>query len=601
MSDSEKEIYLSTGDVELDKLLAADMPRGGLLAGRSGRDGRTLEETSVVLIKGGAGVGKTTLALQIASAIATGKPDYGAAWAVLFVSLEQTADSLLKSVKNFAFGSQEHAETFLDLAVGPPKYLAGNRVYLTRLSPLPISDLQSEDTFETRFAELEHIVDKGSRSGRQPFLFCVIDSLNAFTGSPLNRSQLYQLFTLFRGKRIPLVATLEQPDQSFGSSLNSETASFLADIVIELSRDTKHDYLQFFIEISKSRVCRQGLGKHLYKTRTAENAKEVGAPNRTGIVVYPSVHFIVSQARREKTDTPSVGFSIAPELAPLLLQKTIRRPACFALHGPPGTHKLALGLNLGVSYVRNQAKLLVVTFGGQGEIHFPGVAWVGSRAYLRGLRRSKNLSPLDRVGTKAQIVTFSASHRGRRTVLAQLTFQIGVLTPEECLHRIRHVLEEATPPFQSVLLCDTAELCTGFPLLRRDPMFFAALLDLFETKGLLTVGIGVQAAGDPWLREINMALMAKASHRIGLWHFPEVESLMKRMVERASRPSGGTACRRLLTEQLVSAVIDNVTGKHYKRQPKWIWVEERKGKEHKTKPPKVLHCEEFSKPYIEWS
>jgi hypothetical protein len=27
-----------------------------------------------------------------------------------------------------------------------------------------------------------------------------------------------------------------------------------------------------------------------------------------------------------------------------------------------------------------------------------------------------------------------------------------------------------------------------------------------------------------------------------------------------------------LTEQLVSVVIDNVTGKNYKRQPKWISV-----------------------------
>ena len=43
----------------------------------------------------------------------------------------------------------------------------------------------------------------------------VIDSLNAFTGHLLTRSQLYQLFTLFRTKRIPLIVTLEQPETMY--------------------------------------------------------------------------------------------------------------------------------------------------------------------------------------------------------------------------------------------------------------------------------------------------------------------------------------------------------------------------------------------------
>jgi hypothetical protein len=44
-----------------------------------------------------------------------------------------------------------------------------------------------------------------------------------------------------------------------------------------------------------------------------------------------------------------------------------------------------------------------------------------------------------------------------------------------------------------------------------------------------------------------------------------------------------------LEEQLVSVVIDNVTGKHYKRVPKRIMVEEEGDK------PKVLRCLPFEK------
>jgi hypothetical protein len=141
-----------------------------------------------------------------------------------------------------------------------------------------------------------------------------------------------------------------------------------------------------------------------------------------------------------------------------------------------------------------------------------------------------------------------------------------------------------------VLISDTAELCTGFPLLSKDPMFFAALLDLFETKGLLTVGLGVLSSDSPSLRDINLTLMAKATHRMKFTHYPVVEDLMKGVVEKMRKKKRLDALTKeqrdaeeankklpekpLLTEQLVSVVIDNVTGKNYKRQPKWISVEE---------------------------
>jgi predicted ATP-dependent serine protease len=58
-------MFVTTGDAELDRLLATDVENGGLPLGIQ-TDNTTIE-TTVVLIEGGAGGGKTTLALQIVS------------------------------------------------------------------------------------------------------------------------------------------------------------------------------------------------------------------------------------------------------------------------------------------------------------------------------------------------------------------------------------------------------------------------------------------------------------------------------------------------------------------------------------------------------
>jgi hypothetical protein len=69
---------------------------------------------------------------------------------------------------------------------------------------------------------------------------------------------------------------------------------------------------------------------------------------------------------------------------------------------------------------------------------------------------------------------------------------------------------------------------------------------------------------------------------------------------------GGKDPAKPLTEQLVSVVIDNVTGKNYKRQPKWISVgndkltPEQESKLKRDDPiPKLLKCLAFDDPKIE--
>jgi uncharacterized protein YegP (UPF0339 family) len=168
-----------------------------------------------------------------------------------------------------------------------------------------------------------------------------------------------------------------------------------------------------------------------------------------------------------------------------------------------------------------------------------------------------------------------------------LTFKIGQLTPEECVYIIDSVIKNAKrgkTPFSSVLLSDTGELCSGFPLLVHDPLFLPALVDIFAARNLVTVCIGVDTPHLIRNAEINFSLSSRADYRIMMSHYPEKPDLYRDIVRRGTYPFSG-AMGQPIDEQLVGLVIDNVTGKHYGREPKWLWVEE------KEKNKKTLHCE----------
>ncbi|MGA2876223.1 MAG: hypothetical protein ABSE82_11880, partial [Nitrososphaerales archaeon] len=553
MSTIPYSIFLHTGDKELNSLFSKKRELG-LCVGQIKVEENILGngiipfvDTSIVIIEGDAGTGKTTLALQISSAVAepfsiqnntritddnliiqpkiskilNTRPQ----WRVVFVSLEQSRDSLLNAVKHFGFGDNKSKERFPDLLNSSSinAVPVANQVRIYNLSPLPLTEPESDPIFAERFAQLAHMVEKLADFDKKINTLFVLDSLNAFTGKPLSRAQLRQLFALFRAKKVPLIATLEQAkkvpiiatlekfeDNELNCGSADEAAGFLADVFVRLTRDSQNGYLQTFIEISKSRVCLQALGRHLYKTRTAQGSNETDKSTRRGLVTYPSIDFTLSQTRLDAEEPKSKQFRIATELEELLLDDHIDSPACLALQGPPGTHKLALGLNLGMSYLissrQRVTRLLIVNFGGQGDIDFEGVAWVESRPTLRRLKHIS--SP--RVGTKYMLKTYSTKvDQQQGNVIVEvfvLTFQIGQLTPEECFYRINRVLkdgEDLRRPFHSVLISDTAQLCTAFPLLSKNPMFFSALLDLFESKGLLTVGLGVHGTDTPSLRDIN--------------------------------------------------------------------------------------------------
>jgi KaiC/GvpD/RAD55 family RecA-like ATPase len=580
--------YLKTGVPNLDGLLDMDDPQkaapGGILLSEEGCG----EESTppVTLISGEAGTGKTTIVLQMAWNLA-----FKERKDVYLYSLEQYTAELDLACRHFGFSAhlKKYVSPLLDLADQALPTQPDGRIKLCHFSPLPLGATEEVSTFEERFLQLSHVLDQTKKPEGSPERIFFLDSLNALGSGELRRHDIHRLFALFRTHEIPAIVTCEGgPENSSRIDSLYLAARFLADIVIDLHKDVRQEYLLFDLEIAKNRRSRQALGRHLYKTRTAVNARRQNLPHG-GISVYPSIHAVLSTARERTSNKDANSKSMyqltagAPdsELRPILQKDYILPGACVAVTGPRGTHKRALALNLATGctgklskpgkFARENPHLLVLSFGVYGGFEFSGTAWFKERKPWHGLKKQKGSDPSE---VKAWERKFTArGGKGDTDPMATvLTFQVGNLAPEECFDRVEKCILDHH--FSAVLLSDTAEICTGFPLLRNDPLFLPTLIDLVHSHDLVFVGVGVDGAGK-FTEEMDASLLAVADYRVTLSHYPSTYELSRAIVEQSvapQQPHPKGPVLRHLDEQVACVVVDNVSGQHYGRAPLWLWV-----------------------------
>lgn len=595
---NENTIFLDTGIDTLNRLLAIGVDKPGLLISLK-KDGH--QETPVVIISGASGTGKTTLALQIAFNAAA--QDYYPC----YYSLEQSPESLNNIATNFGYflDAIEEKESEIqfcnledELNFNHEILDCHKKIHLCHFSPRPISDVNNKNVFEQRLAELHHITDAYKESLKHPrnqingkkngFPIFFIDSLNSFSSTPLERNEIHRLFTLFRNNHIPVIFTMEHPQNYIdGSELTYlECAKFLSDVSISLTKESTKGYLQYYLEIEKSRMCLQGLGKHLYKIRTKTVAQQVPLDPRTGIVLYRSMHSVLSDARRNVSITNFDEIKICDPLSDadfknpqfndnglyrIINTDKVKKGKCLSIIGPQGTHKLALGINIAMGSPINKntneeehARLLVVNFGSSGDFEFRNVAWVNSRKDCRNLQKKDKGEGNQVKFWKTDYLIKKETNNKDGLLVTFLTFKIGSLAPEECFNIIDKVILNAECGcYSSVLLSDTAELCNGFPMLVSDPLFLPALIDLFTEYGLFTICIGVDTKQPGLNTDINFALSSRADYRINTYHHPSTSELLNVIVDHNHQDK----------EQDVCVIIDDVYGKHYKRAPIWLKVD----------------------------
>lgn len=617
--DKKKEeiIYLPTGIGHLDDLLSPDrenrkLTTGGILLHKN--ENGELFETPTVLIEGVTGVGKTTLALQTAFNIAKlGK------WKVYFYSLEQTKEALTNISVNFGWIDSANDIAFVDLSESTDNDSNPDKIRLCHFSPRPLEKEEDAFVFEQRKDELRHVLEKVTKSckakGCNPFF--IIDSLTAFADRNLSRNEIYQLFQLLRMKNVPAIFTVERYNTytSDQDTISLECAKYLADIVIDLSTDTSNNYFKYQLELIKSKVCRQALGKHLYKIRTRESADKHS--KETGIVLYPSVQYVLSTINKNIKDSAENNhgnsnnhFYICPQvpqgeeeekflknndLYRIFKQPYIDAGSCIAIVGPAGTHKLALAMNIAVSNMVNKPieenkenKVLIVNFGSTSDFKFSGIAWTAENAPCSKIDVITNTEPEDKVKSwhdEYGCEVDCGDGKKKNLKVSVTTFRMGHITAEECLDVIIKKIENGG--YSSAILTNTAKICTCFPELEKDSLFLPSLIELFSNFNIVSVCLCVNSEQHGSSTDsANMAIISKANYRMYLSHYPTVEMLLERIVNRKiEEAEKSIKIKEYIEEQLVSLVVDNVPGKNYIRTPKWLNID-------KNAKPRILKCDE---------
>ena len=240
----------------------------------------------------------------------------------------------------------------------------------------------------------------------------------------------------------------------------------LADMVIRLGhRTTKTGQLQRVFQIQKSRSQSHLQGQHVY-----------GIQSGQGVTIYPSVHALLAvwkrQIRRARTSEPE-SWAVEGLDFNQVLQNDVARGSPLLLSGRPATHKFALGLTFlasGLAAPNTQALLISLQ-----EDEATSIDIIETYPQLHGLLRCKQrlFNPRLRV-----------LHRPP-----------DYFTAERFIDWIRQNLTDMKRrPMAAcrVLLHSLDSLRYNSPLFKEEPLFLAAVLELFRKERMTALFIDVQ-------------------------------------------------------------------------------------------------------------
>ncbi|MBN1131129.1 MAG: hypothetical protein JXA71_19220 [Chitinispirillaceae bacterium] len=262
-----------------------------------------------ILIKGRPGTGKSTLALQMAVAC-TWRPNH---YSSVFFSLEESSDNVMAKAVNMGWDKKCCPVRYLDdiddtsspeqlgkalknlltqpddcpmksgkkCKTHPPhKETIDPCVIMPMLSPRSISPNErgADSLFWERYKQLEKILigahwlrtaSEEKNNGIPDIRMVCIDSLNVFGDQLLTRTELFKLFDLFNRFGVIGIFTTEQ-DLHGEESVSTDSANYLADIVINLKMEEDNGYSLRYFEIEKSRYQHEVYGKHPLRMRGPE-------------------------------------------------------------------------------------------------------------------------------------------------------------------------------------------------------------------------------------------------------------------------------------------------------------------------------------------
>jgi KaiC/GvpD/RAD55 family RecA-like ATPase len=447
-----------------------------------------------MLVEGGPGAGKTTLCLQLTASFAA------EGYAVIYLTAEEGAESLDERLSYAGYRREIDGDTErlvsmhsgkrasfafeISNSIGPDLPLApwygtsdgnGSLTIASIANRTQGLNVGGSDLLEN----LRSIFDDLRERGVPTCL--VVDSIDATLPIAPHRSieerrSLEDLFNFARYRSDIGIFVVEDENPS------RTTCEHLADMVIRLDyRERVRAVSERVLEITKCRTQSHLRGQHMFSIHAD-----------AGITVYPSVQSKLSIWRRrirrhmssqEATWRLDDDFDYDP-----VLRRDFVEGDAILLTGEPATHKFPVGLSfLAAELMRDRE---------EGEE--PNLLLISLREDEATIRRIvanyPQLTPLFRA--------LETREQGPR--LKVLHFPPDYFSPERFLHSIEQTLREMKRSghrVARVLFSAISQLPHSSPMVAKEPLFVAAVIELFKKEGITSLFISA-GGGQPILQSV---------------------------------------------------------------------------------------------------
>ncbi len=283
-----------------------------------------------VVIIGEPGLGKSTLAFQIAVSCTSEKNNGIAVYYSLGTPREQLVFGMLKNSEAGEIANRSNyfppkedeqrptteiekaensdKERYTELWNRLKKDESGSvmpQILFPMLSPNGITDEEADgkSIFRKRFHEIEEMLrairqynDRAENTVKIKIV--IIDSLNDLSNDPLNKTEVRKLFNLFEDNGILGIFTVgENKYHTREEMINVDAIKYDADTVIQLRKVQYRNYTCNLFSVNKSRYISSILGEHPYKIKTPyalNNTDRTFSAMKKYIEVIPSVHYIIT-------------------------------------------------------------------------------------------------------------------------------------------------------------------------------------------------------------------------------------------------------------------------------------------------------------------
>jgi KaiC/GvpD/RAD55 family RecA-like ATPase len=441
-----------------------------------------------VLMEGEPGTGKTTLSLQWAASLASKQ------YAVVYLSAEEVPvtleerlsfagyDARRRDGKNVVLlrtqddrGSEvtlrtaNSTDALLDSSrKGQAGSISASSVTIAsvanRTAALQAGNSDLLGNLQTIFKDLK---ERGIPS------CLVVDSIDGILPDG-RRRELEDLFNFGRyfTDVCVVVAEAERPD-------SRRASEYLADMVINLGYRTRLEgFSERVIEIKKCRTQAHIRGQQMFSIYTGG-----------GVTIYPSVQAKLSVWRRRirrslEPQTESWRLDDSFDLDPILRGDLIRGDAILVM-GEPATHKLPLGLSFLAAGLNDPMT---------AEKRDENLLLISLREDEATIRLAADNYPQFRRLTEA------LHSEGERPRMRVMHFPPDYFSAERCLFWVERTLgnmKRRGERVSRVLFNSLSQLRYSSPMFSREPLFVAALIELFKKEGITSLFISVTSGKTP--------------------------------------------------------------------------------------------------------